>query len=154
MKVREGHGWSLPITVLTFQEKLLMLAPVLVHFLWTKDFGFETWDLDLGLGLGLVKNTPKSNPSLWLSKTQVGFILLFHDDPRITSDDSWAHEWPKNGVKWPHTIMQCVSANWNCCENYMSPRQISNFSCMQQSNNNRINQTRDESIHICNFLSD
>ena len=56
-KVKEGHGWSFPITGLTFQARkvrggwvvmvacrILVSAPVPVPFLWT---------LDLGLGLGL-----------------------------------------------------------------------------------------------------
>ena len=65
----EGHGWSFPITRLTFQVRKVMgggvgwwfacrvivSAPVPVPFLWTLDLGFGTWiwDLDLGLDLGL-----------------------------------------------------------------------------------------------------
>ena len=65
----EGHGWSFPITRLTFQVRkvmggwwggwpvvcrIILSAPVPVPFLWTLDFGFRTWiwDLDLGLGFG------------------------------------------------------------------------------------------------------
>ena len=64
--VKEGHGWSFPITRLTIQVrkvwgggvvvacKIIVSAPVPVPFLWTLDLGFGTWiwDLDLGLGLG------------------------------------------------------------------------------------------------------
>ena len=68
-KVKEGHGWSFPITRLTFQVRKVMggggcvacriivpvPAPVPVPFLWTLHFGFGTWiwDLDLGLDLGM-----------------------------------------------------------------------------------------------------
>ena len=65
-----SHGWSLPITGLTFQVrkviggggwvacKIIVSAPVLVPFLWSLDFGFWTWiwDLDLGLDFGLTIN--------------------------------------------------------------------------------------------------
>ena len=71
-KVKEGHGWSFPITRLTLQVrkvwgggvvvacKIIVSAPVPFPFLWTLDFGFWTWigylDLGLGFGLGLDKN--------------------------------------------------------------------------------------------------
>ena len=61
----DGHGWSFPITGLTFQVRKVMCGgwvacrikvsvPVPVPFLWTLDFGFGTWiwDLDLGPGFG------------------------------------------------------------------------------------------------------
>ena len=68
-KVKEGHGWSFPITGLTFQGRkvtggwwggvvvacrIILSAPVPFLFLWTLDFGFGTWiwDLDLGPGFG------------------------------------------------------------------------------------------------------
>ena len=66
-KVKEGHGWSFPITRLTFQVRkvrgggvvvvacrIILSAPVPLLFLWTSDLGFGTWicDLDLGLGFG------------------------------------------------------------------------------------------------------
>ena len=67
-KVKEGHGWSFPITGLTFQVKkvrgggggwvvackIIVSAPVPFPFLWTFDIGFGIWiwDLDLGLGFG------------------------------------------------------------------------------------------------------
>ena len=78
-KVKEGHGWSFPITRLTFQVRKVMIggvvvacriilsAPVPFPFLWTFDLGFGTWiwDLDLGLGfgtgLGLDNNPKQSN---------------------------------------------------------------------------------------------
>ena len=64
-KVKEGHGWSFPITGLTLWVrkvtgsggwvacKIILSAPV--PFLFLLDFGFGTWiwDLDLGLDLGL-----------------------------------------------------------------------------------------------------
>ena len=57
-KVKEGHGWSFPITRLTFQVRkviggvgggcvacrIIVSSPVPVPFLWT---------LDLGIGFGL-----------------------------------------------------------------------------------------------------
>ena len=61
----EGHGWSFPITRLTFQVRkviggvvvfrIILSAPVPVPFLWTLDLGFGNliWNLDLGLDLGL-----------------------------------------------------------------------------------------------------
>ena len=69
----EGHGWSVPITGLTFQLRKVMVGwggggvgwpvglyvvsapvPVPVLFLWTLDLGIETWIwvLDLGPGFG------------------------------------------------------------------------------------------------------
>ena len=71
-KVKEGHGWSFPITGLTFQVRkvrgggggvggwlvvtcrIIFSAPVPFPFLLTLDLGFGTWiwDLDLGLGFG------------------------------------------------------------------------------------------------------
>ena len=57
-KVKEGYGWSFPITRLTFQVRkvmgggwsgvgggvlacrIMLSAPVKVPFLWTLDFGF------------------------------------------------------------------------------------------------------------------
>ena len=67
-KVKEGHddhGWSFPITRLTFQVRkvrgdggwvvacwIIMSAPVPFLFLWTLDLGFRIWDLDLGLTFG------------------------------------------------------------------------------------------------------
>ena len=65
-KVKEGHGWSFPITGLTFQVRkviggvgwvacrIIVSAPIPVLFLLTLDLGFVTWicDLDLGLGFG------------------------------------------------------------------------------------------------------
>ena len=60
-KVKEGHGWSFPITRLTFQVRkvmggvgewvvcrIIVSAPVPVPFLWTLDLGPE-----FGTGLGL-----------------------------------------------------------------------------------------------------
>ena len=68
LKVKEGHGWSFPITGLTFQVrkvrggggwvvvacKIIVSAPVPFPFLLTLDLGFGTWiwDLDLGPGFG------------------------------------------------------------------------------------------------------
>ena len=67
-KVKEGHGWSFPITRLTFQVRkvigggcvacrIIVSAPVPVPFLWTLNlgrvFGTCIWDLDLGLGFGI-----------------------------------------------------------------------------------------------------
>ena len=67
-KVKEGHGWSLPINGLTFQVRkfigggvvvgwwvcglcrIIVSAPVPVPFLRTLDFGFWTWIWDLDLG--------------------------------------------------------------------------------------------------------
>ena len=59
--VKEGHGWSFPITSLTFQVRkvkggvvgwvacrIILSAPP-----FPLDFGFGIWDLDLGLDLGL-----------------------------------------------------------------------------------------------------
>ena len=45
-KVKEGQGRSRKV-----MDGLFPSAPVLVPFLWTLDFGFETriWDLNLGL---------------------------------------------------------------------------------------------------------
>ena len=66
-KVKEGHGWSFPITGLTFQVRkvmggggwggvvacrIILSAPVPVPFLWTLDLvldlgpGFRTWIWD------------------------------------------------------------------------------------------------------------
>ena len=56
-KVKGGHGWSFPITRLTYQVrkviggvvvvvvacKIIVSAPVPVPFLRTLDFGFGTW---------------------------------------------------------------------------------------------------------------
>ena len=64
--MKEGHGWSFPISRLTFPVRkvrggwwwvacrIIVSAPVPFLFLWTLDFGFGTWicDLDLGLGFG------------------------------------------------------------------------------------------------------
>ena len=64
-KVKEGHGWSFPITRLTVWMRkvrggvvafrIILSAPVPVPFLWTLDLGFGNliWNLDLGLDLGL-----------------------------------------------------------------------------------------------------
>ena len=65
-KVKEGHGWSFPITRFTFQVRkvmggwvvdcrIILSAPVPVPFLWTLDLGFGTWiwALDLELGFGI-----------------------------------------------------------------------------------------------------
>ena len=71
-KVKEGHGWSFPITGLTFQGRKvtgggvgwwpvgLYCQPQSHSFsfgLWILDlglgFGTWIWDLDLGLDLGL-----------------------------------------------------------------------------------------------------
>ena len=76
--VKEGHGWSFPITILTFQVRkvmggggwwwvvvgvvacrIIVSAPVTtVPFLWILDLGFGSWiwDLYLGLGFGLDNN--------------------------------------------------------------------------------------------------
>ena len=62
-KVKEGHGWSFPITGLTFQGRKVtgggvvacrIILSVPFPFLWTLDLGFGTWiwDLDLGPGFG------------------------------------------------------------------------------------------------------
>ena len=53
-KVKEDHGWSFPITGLTFQVacRIILSAPVPVPFLQTLDLGFGTWIWDLDLGLG------------------------------------------------------------------------------------------------------
>ena len=63
-KVKEGHGWSFPITGLTFQGRkvtggvvacrIIVSAPVPFLFLWTFNFEFGTWnwDLDFRLGFG------------------------------------------------------------------------------------------------------
>ena len=63
-KVKEGHGWSFPITRLTFQVRKVIgggrvcvcvcvacriLAPVPVSFLWTWDLGLGIWDMEFGL---------------------------------------------------------------------------------------------------------
>ena len=62
-KVKEGHGWSLPIKGLTFQVRkvigggvvveggcvacrITVSAPVPFPFLWILDFGFGTWIWD------------------------------------------------------------------------------------------------------------
>ena len=66
-KVKEGHGWSFPITGLTFQGRKVTggwwvvgwggglqdysVSPSPIPF--PLDFGFWIWDLDLGLDLGL-----------------------------------------------------------------------------------------------------
>ena len=64
----DGHGWSFPITGLTFQVRkvtvevgglvvvacgIIVSAPVPFLFLWTLDFGFWIWNLGLGFGTGL-----------------------------------------------------------------------------------------------------
>ena len=63
-KIKEGHGWSFPITRLTFQGrkvtggvvvvvvacKIIVSAPVPFLFLWTLDFNFL--DLNMWLGFG------------------------------------------------------------------------------------------------------
>ena len=66
-KVKEGHGWSFPITGMTFQVRKVMgggavvvcgglflldysVSPSPIPF--PLDFGFRIWDLDLGLGFG------------------------------------------------------------------------------------------------------
>ena len=62
-KVKEGHGWSFPITGLTFQVRKVMGGGVVVGGLqddifspspspFPLDFGFWIWDLDLGPGFG------------------------------------------------------------------------------------------------------
>ena len=64
-KVKEGHGWSFPITRLTFQMRKVMGGVVVggcvacriiisapVPFLRTLDFGFGTWIWDLDFELG------------------------------------------------------------------------------------------------------
>ena len=73
-KVKEGHGWSLPITGLTFQVRKVMVgggvvcwiilpAPVPVPFLWTLDLG-----LDLGLTIlnYFYKNSSRSSDIFFL----------------------------------------------------------------------------------------
>ena len=65
-KVKEGHGWSFPITGLTFQVRKVIggwgggggglqdysVGPS--HSPSPLDFGFGIWDLDLGLWEQLV----------------------------------------------------------------------------------------------------
>ena len=64
-KVMDGHGWSFPITGLTFPVRkviggvfgwvacrIILSAPVSFPFLWTLDFEFLTWIWDLNFGLG------------------------------------------------------------------------------------------------------
>ena len=69
-KVKEGHGWSFPITGLSFQGRKVtggggvvafrIIVSALSSGLWIWDFGpgFWTWilDLDFGLDLGLTKS--------------------------------------------------------------------------------------------------
>ena len=65
-RVKVGHGWSFPITGLTFQVRkvvggcggcvacrIIVSVPVPDPFLWTLDFRLLTWIWDLDLGLGL-----------------------------------------------------------------------------------------------------
>ena len=53
------------------------------------------------------KSTQNTTPNyLWLSKTQVRFRWLFHDDPRITPGDSLTLKWPKNGLKLPQNDLK------------------------------------------------
>ena len=88
-KVKEGHGWSFPITRLTFQVRKV---PFL--FLWTIDLGFGIWiwdldwDLDLrlgfGTGLGLDNNSkltlscqPNPEHSTLLNEVAIFSLNLF-----------------------------------------------------------------------------
>ena len=53
----EGHGWSFPITRLTFQVRKVMGGGVMDYNVspspFPFDFGFRIWDFDLGMELGL-----------------------------------------------------------------------------------------------------
>ena len=60
-KVKEGHGWSFPITILTFQGRKVTGGGGVVGGWWPVglycqpqshffSFGFWIWDLDLGPG--------------------------------------------------------------------------------------------------------
>ena len=48
-----NYGWSFLITRLTFVGLYVLSDPVQIPFLWTLDFGFWIWDLDLGPEFGI-----------------------------------------------------------------------------------------------------